>query len=111
MAKVYRISGLSGAAYFNTRREADQFKPGGEEPEGFERLDAAKECNRLLEAEYQSEREVSLLRRLLFGLRDICPTDAMEENDRGRDVLEYCEANPWPPATASDRDGQRSYGV
>ena len=110
MSNVYRVGSYYETAYFNTGKEADRFKPGGEEPESFERLDAAEECNHLLSEVQEAERTINRLRTLLEELHDACSLE-IHHTDIGRRVSKYIADNPLSPATCSERDGGRSYGV
>lgn len=110
MSNVYRVGSMYGTVYFNTVREADRCKPGGEEPESVERLDAAEECNRLTQDAEAAERTINGLRMLLEDLLGVCPDDVFE-TPSGQRARKFVEDNPLPPATGADRDGQRSYGV
>ena len=111
MANVYRVGSIYGTEYFNTAKDADKHKPGGEEPESFVRVDAAAECNRLERYVEDAERFSSRLRLLLEELRDACPAEVIHGTEVGRRVNKVIAENPLPPATSADRDGQRSYGV
>jgi hypothetical protein len=107
MAKVYRVGSYHGTEYVSTLRDADRTKPGGEEPESVERVDAATECNALIESFDEEERRGNVARRLLEEVFDsrIVTQKLLAKIDA------YFAANPMPPADAADRDGQRSYGI
>lgn len=107
MGKVYLVTSLYGDEYFNTVREVNSHKPGGEEPESVDRLDAAKECNRLLGYADDMELKFWQARSLLDELVYTADPNSSGVVDR---VTAFLEANPLPPATAADRDGERSYG-
>jgi hypothetical protein len=113
MGKVYRVSSVhgNGVEYFNTARDADRCKPGGEGPESVICADAAGECNRLERYCAEEEKLKWLFRYLLEELRDICPTDVIHGTEIGRRVNKVIADNPLPPADAANRDGQRSYGT
>jgi hypothetical protein len=111
MAKVYRVGSLYGTEYFNTVREADRCKPGGELPESVICVDAAGECNRLERYMEETERFSQKVRLLLEELRDVCPVEVTHNTEAGRRANKFIVENPLPPATSGDRDGQRSYGV
>lgn len=111
MAFVWRVGSYHGTEYFNTAREAGRCKPGCEEPESFSRVDGAAECNRLEIYIENAERTSNRLRLMLRDLLGICPVETVHGTEAGRNALEYLAKNPLPPATAADRDGQRSYGT
>lgn len=111
MGKVYRVGSLYGTSYFNTLKEANQHKPGGEEPETFDQFDAAEECNRLAKDVSDAERTIHGLRMLLEDLVAACPEDLLATSPSGQRANKFVTDNPLPPADAADRDGQRSYGV
>ena len=111
MGKVYRVGGVYGTEYFNTAREADRCKPGGEEPEEVICVDAAGECNRLERYVEAAERFGRTLRLLLGELRDAYPVELIHGSEIGRRVDKFIAENPLPPADSADREGQRSYGV
>jgi len=102
MPSIYYVGSHLGSSYFNTAKEADRYKPGGESPESFTRVDAAGECNQLAAQIDDLERELNVVRGMLYRLW----TDNSKE-----DIEAYFEANPMATATHADRDGQRSYGV
>lgn len=110
MAKVHRVGSVNAVVYFNTAREADRKKPGGEEPESVTRVDAAAECNRLERYVEEAERRTALLRFLLEELRDVCPVEVIHGTEIGRRVNKLIANDPLPPADSAHRDGQRSYG-
>lgn len=111
MSNVYRVGSLYKTEYFNAAKEANRCRPGGEEPESVECVDAAAECNRLERSTEKIEQFGNSARLLLEELRDICPDDVINETEIGRRVSRFLEENPMPPATSADRDGQRSYGT
>ncbi len=110
MRHVYRIGSMYGVEYANTAREADRCKPGGEEPESVLRVDAAGECNRQERAIVEAERTICALRMLLEDLRNVCTVEVVHGTEAGRRANKFITDNPLPPATAGDRDGDRSYG-
>lgn len=109
MSKVYRIDSIYETVYVNTAREANRCKPGGEEPESVDCLDAATECNHLQEEIYSIERTVFALRMLLEELHDSLPRHILKELVAGQQLDKFITDNPLPPAGSADRDGQRSY--
>lgn len=111
MSTVYRVGSHHATAYFNTAKDAARYKPGGEEPESVDRLDAADECNDLLTRVEQSERLWNSARLLLEGLLDVCPSGVIHGTEAGRRASKFIADNPLPAADSSDRDGGRSYGV
>lgn len=112
MAKlVYRVGSVHGSKYVNTSREAGQCRPGGEEPEIVDALDAAAECERLAKDVDDAERTIDGLRMLLADLVDVCPLDVIQTTEAGKRAARFIEKNPLPPATAAERDGCRGYGV
>jgi hypothetical protein len=110
MGKVYRVGSHYGTEYFNTRREADRCKPGEEEPESFECVDAAGECNRLERMVDETESRLNQLSCMVRELLEVCPPETVDGTEIGRRAQRYCIDNPLPPATCATRDGQRSYG-
>ena len=84
MGNVYRVGSIYGSVYLNTWKEADRCKPGGEEPESVERLDAAEECTRLMKDADDAERTINHLRMLLEDLWDVCPLKMIETTVAGR---------------------------
>lgn len=111
MATVYKACGLDETVYFNTSREVMRHKFGGDEiPESIERLDAAGECNQLVDEIRQIESQYYRVRMLLDELCGICPSDILAKGS-GRRAAEFIAAHPMAPATAADREGERSYGV
>lgn len=111
MGHVYRVGSMYGTEYFNTAKETDRHKPGGEKPESVRRVDAARECNRLNRLLDETERELNRLRHMLRELLEECHPNGVAETEIGRRVQQYFNANPVSPATSADRDGQRSYGI
>lgn len=110
MSKVYRVGSLYGTTYHNTAREAARKKPGGEEPESVDRLDAAAECDRLHALAGEWESLFGEARVILIDLVDALGSDA-RLLEPGRRAAAFVASHPLPPATAGDRDGQRSYGI
>lgn len=110
MGKVYYVGSIYKEVYFNTAKDCRRCKPGGEEPESVEVLDAAEECNRLMQDVRDAERTITSLRMLLEELRDVCSMDLLEGIFAGRRVCKFIADNPLPPADSADRDGGRSYG-
>jgi hypothetical protein len=51
------------------------------------------------------------MRLLLEDLSELNPRTDPRETNAWRRVLKFVADNPMPPATAGDRDGQRSYGT
>jgi len=111
MPIVYRVGGIFGTEYFGTAREADRYKPGGEEPETFHRIDAAGECNRLNRMVDETERRLDSVRWLLAELLEVCDPQTVSGTEAGRKAQAYIVANPLPRADSSERDGGRSYGI
>ena len=111
MGKVYRVGGIYGTEYFDTAKEADCCKPGGEEPEEVVRLSAAGECNRLNRMVDETEERLHSVRYLLEELLMVCDPQTVADTEAGRKAQKYIVDNPLPPATSADRDGQRSYGT
>ena len=91
---------------FNTAREADRHKPGGEEPESVVCVDAAAECNWLMEEIEKLEATKNTMRNLLENILDSGLACHLYDS-----VVKVLADNPRSPADSSDRDGQRSYGV
>lgn len=85
-------------------------KPGGEEPEMVDKLDAAAECTRLNTLLDEQERKTHRIHHLLSELVDQFPDLPLLSRPTGRAAVKFLEDNPLPPATAADRDGGRSYG-
>ena len=111
MPNVYRVGSIYGTTYFNTAREADRHKPGGEEPEEVIRLDAAGECNRLSRYLDVEEQMSERLRYLLYELAERCEPGILSGTDVGRQVQKMMRERPIATATAAERDGGRSYGI
>jgi hypothetical protein len=109
MSKVYRIGSMYGTEYVNTAKEANRCKPGGEEPESVERLDAAEECARLAKDVEDAERSINAVQMLLEDLCGVCPPDVLESTEAGKRASKFIKAHPLPPAGDGNRDGQRSY--
>ena len=107
MSKVYRVGSIHGTVYLNTAKEVDKCKPGCEEPESVDCVDAAEECNRLLKSEYDSEKALAHVRLLLLDLLNGCSIGTPAHQR----AMQYFEENPFPPSNAADRDGGRSYGL
>lgn len=108
MGRVYLVNSLHGdVQYTNTSREASRAFPDGYE--SLSMLDGAAECNRLAAEVEEAEDRTRKLRLFLEDLVNITP-GKVEDSDVWQRVLEFCEKNPLPPATAADRDGERSYG-
>ena len=110
MSKVYRVAGVDSVEYFNTAKETNRCKPGGDEPESVECFDAAAQCNLLDRTIDETERRLNRVRMLLAELIEVCPTAAVFSTRAGKNAFDYLQANPLPPATAGERDGGRSYG-
>ncbi len=110
MSKVYLVDSLYETVYFNTVKEAGRYKPGNEEPESVERLDAAEECNRLLRDVDDGARTIRALRMLLEDLVNVGHSSDLQGTQAWKRVVKFVEENPLPPADSADRDGQRSYG-
>src|SRR5690348_11403286 len=86
MGKIYRVGSFYETQYFNTAKEADKFKPDGEEPETFVRVDAAAECNRMQRYMEESERLWWRARKLLEELRNASSVEVVLYTDIGRQV-------------------------
>ncbi len=110
MSKVYRVGSVYGTTYFNTAKEADRDKPGGEEPESVQRLDAAEECNRLAKDVDEADRTIWALRTLLEDLVHACPSDVLRTTEAGRRASKFIKDHPLPSADSCERDGGRSFG-
>lgn len=106
MVHVYHIGSIYGDGYVSTLREVKRARPGGELPDSFSRVDAVAECNKFLRVVDDLEKEANAARLLLQKVADA--RDVSVELLSEIDI--YFAANPMPPATAADRDGQRSYG-
>lgn len=111
MSKVYRVGSYYGTEYFGTVKAASSYKPGGEEPESVDCVDAAEECMRLMKDVDDAERSIRGLRMLLEDLVDVCPNEITVKTLAGQRASKFCKDNPLPPADAADRDGGRSYGT
>ncbi len=111
MGKVYRVGSLFGIEYFDTAKEADRCKPGGEQPEEVIRLSASGECNRLNRLVDEIEERLHSVRYLLEELLTVCDPQTVANTEAGRRAGKWITDNPLPPADSADRDGQRSYGV
>ena len=112
MNRIYRVGSVHGTVYCGTKKEVRTTKLGGEEPDSIEAVDAAHECNWLLDDIEAKEKEILQLRRIVAGLISEsggCPS--CESSEAYREAFAYMKLHPLPPATASDRDGGRSYGV
>lgn len=111
MSFGYRVAGIDDVQYFGTRREAERYKPGGEEPESVDRVDAAAECNRLERYVEEAERIRAVFRVVLEALLELCPTEIVYGTDTGKRAVKLLAEYPLPVATSADRDGGRSYGT
>lgn len=107
---VYRVGSLYGTHYFNTVREANKCRPGGEEPESVDKINAAEECARLDGEIEAADKTISGLRLLLHDLVDSYPNGLPMSSEAWRRVVRFVNENPLPPADSADRDGQHSYG-
>lgn len=112
MGSVYRVGSVYGTTYHNTAKEADRQRPGGEQPESVDRLDAAGECS-LLFAEAVRQEERYFAARLM--LQDVCDCFLAEDDEDRRTMeaaLKFLRDNPAPAADSAERDGGgRSYGI
>jgi hypothetical protein len=111
MSKVYRVESHYGVDYFNTAKEADRHKPGGEEPEEVVRIDGAGERNRLDRPVGENKSRLYHIRHLLEELLAVCDPQTVANTHAGRMARKYIDDNPLPPADCAERDGGRSYGA
>jgi hypothetical protein len=108
MSHVYRIGSVYGVTYVSTAREANRCNPNGERPESINCLDAVAECQRLSDEVDRLDAAVGVASQLIDGLWGMM---AMPDDGVDNRVAAFLKAHPPSPATASDRDGGRSYGT
>lgn len=85
-------------SWFDTKREAMSFKPGGEEPESVDHLSPFVECDRLNLLIKEKQSQLDFVRNLLEDLLDAPHPELISK------ARDYIANNPISPATSSDRD-------
>ena len=93
MGQVYRLGGVYGTEYFNSKKAASRCKPGNEEPESFERVDASSECNRLIKLLEETDDRFSRMRCLVEELLDICEAETVSGTEIISQLRRICSEN------------------